>query len=204
MQNKMLLPIIATLLIQPAFAEPINIYQHTQAGMFSPAVSNALYRVYVPNSRSDSVSVIDPASYRVIDTLHTGHEPQHVVPSYDLKTLWVLNNKSNSITPINPATGKPGANIIVADPYNMYFTPDGKFAIVVCEAREQLQFHDPHTLQLQYTLATRCKGANHMDFTSDGRYAIVTCEYDGQLMKVDIINKQVIGYLSLVKNDPPP
>jgi len=179
-----------------------NIYQYTQAGQLTPTAQKALHRVYVPNSRSDSVSVIDTTTYKVIQTLHTGREPQHVVPSYDLQTLWVLNNKSNSATPIDPQTGVTRANVAVDDPYNLYFTPDGKFAVVVCEGREELEFRDPHTLRLLSTLKTRCKGANHMDFTADNHYAIVTCEFDGQLMKVDVVNQQVIGYLSLRGNQP--
>ena len=183
-------------------AQAANIYQYTQAGMFSPVVKNALFRVYVPNGGSGTVSVIDPSTYKVVDTFNTGKQPQHIVPSYDLTTLWVLNNRGNSLTPIDPTTGKPGKNVAVDDPYNLYFTPDGKFAIVVCESRKQLQFRDPKTMKLLSVIPGVCGGANHMDFTVDGRYAIVTCEYSGQLMKVDIINRKVISYLSLSAHNP--
>ncbi len=76
-----------------------------------------------------------------------GLNPQHVVPSWDLRTLWVANNAENtnkgSLTPIDPKTGKPGKPIAVDDPYNMYFSPDGKSAIVVAEAMKRLDFRDP-------------------------------------------------------------
>lgn len=185
-----------------ALAEPpVNIYAYTNAGMFSPTVKTALFRVYVPNSKDGTVSVIDPATYQVIETFPTGKNPQHVVPSYDLQTLWVLNNRDNSITPINPTTGKPGTKLNVADPYNLYYTPDGQFAIVVCEGRKELQFRDPKTMALRAAVPTKCGGANHMEFTADGRYAIVTCEFSGQLMKVDLVNRQVVGYLSLLSDN---
>lgn len=182
--------------VEVALAET-NIYAYTNVGMLSPAVKKALFRVYVPNGKSGTVSVIDPLLYQVIQTFPTGKDPQHVVPSYDLQTLWVLNNRSNSLTPIDPNTGKPGINIPVGDPYNLYFTPDGQFAIVVSEARKQLQFRDPKSMKLLSTLPIQCRGANHMDFTVDGKYAIVTCEYSGQLMKIDLVKHQVVGYLSL-------
>lgn len=178
-------------------ASDINIYQNTQAGMMSPAVKDALYRVYVPNSLSGTVSVIDPTTYKVIDGFETGKQPQHVIPSYDLQTLWVLNDRGNSVTPIDPRTSKPGRNIHVDDPYNMYFTPDGQFAIVVCEARKQLEFRDPKTMALKKIIPIQCRGANHMDFTPDGQYAIATCEYSGQLMKIDLTHDRVLGYLAL-------
>ena len=80
------------------------------------------------------------------------------MPSWDLKTLWVANNAENttkgSLTPIDPLTGKPGKAVAVDDPYNMYFTPDGKAAIVVAEAYKRLDFRDPQTMALKSSLAT--------------------------------------------------
>lgn len=181
-----------------------NIYYYANTNMFSPVVKNALPRVYVPNGQDGTVSVIDTKTYQVIETFKTGKNPQHVVPSYDLQTLFVLNDKGNSVTPIDPMTGKPGKNISVDDPYNLYFTTDGQFAIVVCEARRQLQFRDPKTMALRGILPVKCGGANHMDFSVDGSYAIVTCEFSGELMKVDLTTFKVISYLPLVEKLPPP
>src|SRR5919202_6440784 len=55
--------------------------------------------VYVPNSASDTVDVISQRTYRVVRQLHTGALPQHVTPSWDLRTLWVDNDGGNSLTP---------------------------------------------------------------------------------------------------------
>ena len=74
------------------------------------------------------------------------------MPSWDLKTLWVTNDTGNSLTPIDPATGKPGPPVPVEDPYNMYFTPDGKYAVVVAEGMARLDFRDAHTMQLVHSL----------------------------------------------------
>lgn len=175
----------------------INIYANAGAGMFADAVRNALPRVYVPNSEDGTVSVIDPKTYQVIDTFHTGKNPQHITPTYDLKTIWVLNDKGNSITPIDPTTGKPGTKIPVTDPYNLYFTPDGQFAIVVGEGYKRIDFRDPQTLALIKSVPIDCKGVNHMDFTLDNRYAIASCEFSGQLLKFDVTAKTVVGYLTL-------
>src|SRR2546426_7726624 len=106
-----------------------NIYAAAGAGMLSPAARRARPLVYVPNSKDGTVSVIDPRTYRVVRTLATGALPQHVVPSYDLATLWVANNLGNSLTPIDPVTGREGRTVPVSDPYNLYFTPDGRFAV---------------------------------------------------------------------------
>jgi len=193
---------VQTVAGMPAVINPANMYTEAHAGNFSPAVKGALERIYVPNLRSDTVSVIDPATYKVIDTLPVGRSPQHVVPAWDLQTLWVTNNaegrSDGSLTPIDPKTGKAGKAIEVDDPYNMYFTPDGKEAIVVAEAHARLDFRDAHTMQLRSKLeAPECKGINHADFSIDGRYAIFTCEFGGKLVKIDMVNRKVLGYLDL-------
>src|SRR5205807_3049170 len=138
------------------------------AGKLSPVVKNFPPRIYVPNTESNTVSVIDPATYKVIETMRVGRLPQHVTPSYDLRTLWVLNDKGNSLTRIDPATGKKGETIKVEDPYNMYYTPDGKYAIVVAERRHRLDFRDPHSMKLLSSTSVPCRGVDHIDFSSDG------------------------------------
>ena len=189
----------------PAVADPENLYSEIGPTHLSPAVAGDLYRIYVPNRISGDVTVIDPMLMKVVARFRVGVNPQHIVPSYDLRTLWVVNNAENrstgSVVPINPRTGKPGHPIAVDDPYNMYFTPDGQSAIVVAEESQRLDFRDPHTMELQWSLPTPgCAGINHADFSIDGRYALFTCEYGGGLAKVDMVHRQVVGYLTLNKD----
>ncbi len=186
----------------PPVVDPMNLYSETTEGKLSPAVQGHLPLVYVPHVQSSDVYVIDPATFKVVGKFQVGLNPQHVVPSWDLKTLWVANNAENttkgSLTPIDPMTGKPGAPVKVDDPYNMYFTPDGKEAIVVAEAFKRLDFRDPKTMELKSSLETPdCKGINHADFSIDGRFAIFTCEFGGNLAKIDLVERKVLGYLKL-------
>jgi YVTN family beta-propeller protein len=182
----------------PPVADPANIYADAGPDMFSPAVRGVPYRIYVPDSGGSTVTVINPATYRVIATYQSGLNPQHVVPGYDLRTLYVTNNQANSLTPINPRTGRPaGPNIGVDDPYNMYFTPDGRYAIVVAEARQNLDFRDPHTFALRHRIHVTCAGVDHIDFAATGAYLIATCEFAGRLVRVDLHTLSVAGYLNL-------
>ncbi len=144
---------VDTVVGMPPVSDPTNLYGDAGAGKLSEATKGALARVYVPNLRSNDVYVIDPETFKVIGKFRVGLNPQHVVPAWDLKTLWVANNAENttkgSLTPIDPTTGKPGKAVAVDDPYNMYFTPDGKEAIVVAEAYKRLDFRDPQTMALK-------------------------------------------------------
>jgi YVTN family beta-propeller protein len=180
-----------------------DIYAAGRPGNLSPVVQNFPTRVYVPNSESRSVSVIDPTTFHVIYRIPVGRLPQHVTPSYDMKTLWVLNDKGNSLTRIDPATGKATGTVPVTDPYNMYYTPDGKYAIVVAEQRHRLDFRDANTMTLLHALTVPCKGVDHMDFSADGRYLIASCEFDGSLIKVDVEGQEVLGRLSLGRGNMP-
>jgi DNA-binding beta-propeller fold protein YncE len=132
-----------------------------------------------------------------------GRLPQHVVPSYDLKTLWVNNDEGNTLTPINPATAKPGRPVPVTDPYNLYFTPDGRYAIVVEERMQTLDFRDPRTMRSVHTLSVPCYGVNHMDFSADGRYLVASCEFGRGLIKVDLASQRLIGRLTLSSGASP-
>ena len=177
----------------PEDPAPVDVYAHIQPGMVSATARRARSLVYVPNSEGDSVDVIDPRTYRVVDHFAVGSLPQHVTPSYDLKTLYVDNDVGNSLTPINPVTGRPGSPIPVDDPYNLYFTPDGRYAIVVAERLHHLDFRDPHTFRLVKRMTVPCAGVNHMDFSANGSYAIVSCEFSGQLLKVDVGRLRVVA-----------
>ncbi len=193
---------VTTVQGMPPVSNPANLYSDSAAGRMSAVVKDDLARIYVPNLRSHDVYVIDPATMKVVDKFKVGKSPQHVVPSWDLRTLWVANNAersdNGSLTPIDPRTAKPGQAIPVDDPYNVYFSPDGKSAIVVAEAKHRLDFRSPKTMELQYSIdVPECGGINHADFSIDGRYALFTCEFKGTVAKVDMVNRSVVGYLKL-------
>ncbi len=187
----------------PPVENPSDIYAADHAGNLSPVVRDFPSRIYVPNSGSNTVDIIDPATYKIIGHFRVGKQPQHVVPSYDLKRLWVLNDLGDSLTAIDPATGRKGKIIRVEDPYNMYYTPDGKYAIVVAEAREHLDFRDAQTMKLVDSLKVGCKGVDHIDFTADGRFLIASCEFAAELVKVDVANRKVVGKIALEQGGMP-
>ena len=174
-----------------------GIYTFDGAGMLRGAARSARSLVYVPNSQSATVDEIDPRTFKIVRHFAVGVLPQHVVPSYDLTTLYVTNDLGNSLTAIDPRTGKPGRTIPVDDPYNMYFTPTGRYAIVVAERLHRLDFRDAHTFALRRSLIVPCTGVDHMDFSADGRYLIASCEFSGQLIKVDVKRERVVGVLAL-------
>jgi DNA-binding beta-propeller fold protein YncE len=190
--------------------EVTNVYAEAGAGMLSPPAAAALHRVYVPVVHENRVYVIDPETMKVIDRFAVPGNPQHVVPSWDLKTLWVASSapgrkKSAAVTPIDPMTGKPGKPVVLPDAYNLYFMPNGSAAIVVAEAMSSLEFRDPGTMALISTLRIpECSGINHADFSPDGTVAIFTCEFGGGgLVKVDLVARSVVATLKFARQSMP-
>lgn len=182
--------------VDPHQAARLNVYAHTGVGMLTPITRRARYLIYAPDSQGDGVYVIDPHTDKVIRFIQTGAMVQHVVPAWNLKTLYATNDVGNSLTPINPDTGqRAGPNIPVTDPYNLYFTPDGRHALVVEEAEQTLAFRNPQTFALQKALDAKCPGIDHMDFSADGSFALASCEFSGLMVKIDLATETVGGYV---------
>lgn len=174
-----------------------DVYAADHAGLLAPEAQRAKPLIYVPDDDDATVHVIDPVTFKVLRVEQVGRLPQHVTPSYDLKTLWVDNDMGNSLTPIDPRTGTFGTPVKVDDPYNLYFTADGAHAVVVAEALGRLDFRDPHTMALQHSLHVPCSGIDHADFSPDGTQALFSCEFSGQMLLVDMVHQRVLKTLTL-------
>ena len=91
-----------------------------------------------------------------------------------------------------------GRPIPVEDPYNLYFTPDGRYAIVVAERLQRLDFRNPNTMALVHSLyVPECRGVDHMDFSADGQYAFASCEFAGLMIEVNLEKQRVVRTLTL-------
>ena len=190
----------------PPVIDPKNVYSEAGAGLLSAAVAGARRLVYVPSplrGGRGTVDVIDQDTMEVIDHFVAGSVSQHVVPSWDMKTLYVNASAANQLVPIDPTTGKPGTPIRVERPYNLYFMPDGSRAMVQNEQHDRLDYYDPQTWKLIKSVPSTCKGNNHADWSADGSYFLVTCEFSGEMLKVDTKSGDVLGKLALQPGSMP-
>ena len=186
----------------PPVVDARNLYSETAAGKISPALAGDLERIYVPNLRSNDVYVVDPAAMKVVDRFKVGIGPQHIVPSWDLRTLWVTNNAEGrtdgSLTPIDPKTGKPGSRC-------------RSTTRTTCTSRPTASRRSwwprrgsawTSAIRRRWRCSTRstCPAAPASTTPTsaiDGRFAIFTCEFSGTLVKIDLVDRKVLGYLKL-------
>lgn len=185
-------------------AAATNIYAGAGVGMFSPTVAGFPERVYVPDEATGTVVVIDPRTFKILYRYAVGASPEHVTPDWDLQRLYVEAAFSNRLTVLDPKTGLPIGHHTVPGPYNLYFTPDGRLAIVVLDSRlsggayggqQQLFFYDRRTWRLIKALRIPWAGADHLDFSADGSYLMLSTEYAGWIAKVNIRQMAVVGAL---------
>lgn len=171
--------------------------------MLSRRVRGIPARVYVPDSDADTVDVIDPRRMRVMGRVPVGRLPQHVTPAHDLKRLWVDNDQGNSLTPITPRSGRPGAAR----------RGDRSVQPVLHAARRSRDrggrevaaagFRSPRSMRLRRSLSVPCPGVDHMDFTADGRFLLASCEFGARMIRVDVESRRLTGVLRLPAGSQP-
>lgn len=194
--------VVGTVPQMPPVPDPTNLYSESGADRLSPEVARHLARVYVPSRTSNVVSVIDPESMKLVDTLRLPARPRFVVPAWDLKKLWVVSHTEGrpegSLTALDPASGKLGASVAVTAPHNLYWSPDGRHAIVVVRAHKRLELREATAMGLVHAIPMPdCDGLSHAEVSISGRFAAFTCEDGGAVSKVDLVNRRVVDTIKV-------
>jgi YVTN family beta-propeller protein len=110
-------------------------------------------RVWVVNTTSDSVSVIDANTFFVIATIEVGMEPSSVAVRPDGAEVWVTNHVSDSVSIIDPSIHRVVATISPLDakgvttfdePVGIAFASNSK-AYVALSSRNQVAVIDVAT-----------------------------------------------------------
>jgi DNA-binding beta-propeller fold protein YncE len=182
-----------------------QVYAATRPGLVSARLRHEPAYLYVPNSYGAPITtVISQRTHRVVRVLRTGALSQHVTPSYDLRRLYVEASAANRIDEIDPHTARIVHRYHVDRPYNLYFTPDGRYAVVMDEEHQRINFTDPRTFRVHRSVTDpSCSGPNHADFSANGRFFLVTCEFSGSLLRVSTLGQRVTGRLDLGPGSKP-
>jgi len=187
----------------PPVVDLDNVYAGAGEGHLSPEAAQAKPYVYVPTNKAGTVTVIDQATFEIIDVYQVGDLVQHVVPDWDFGVLYATASSSNELVPFDPRTGLPGEAFRIDAPYNLYFTPDGARAVVVAERRNRIDYYDRTTWEPVHSIDTPCDGPNHADWSLNGQFFVVTCEFSGQMLKVDTVSGEVLHVLDLAPGSKP-
>ena len=178
----------STSAVRPAIsAFPLGISDRTVSSSTARAREPKL--VYVPESATETVAVIDARTYRIVRRLRVGREPEHVAASGN--RLFAGSAGEDSLTLIDAPSGRLQRRLRAIDPYNLYTSPDGTKVVVVAGKRGELRLLHPRRLTLMGVVRLHGRGASHLAFARDGRSLAVTAVDSGDLIKVDVERRRV-------------
>lgn len=177
-----------------------DVYAAASAGELAPQTRNAKSLVYVADSSGTGYDIIDQRTMKLVKhrtTTSGSSGPQHVVPGWDLTTLYATDSSAGTLTPIDPQSGANGSALPVSDAYDLSFTPDGRYAVVIAKDKQEIDFRDPHTFTLMKTLKLNCPGPESIDYTADDQDAVLSCEFGSKLVRIDLSTLSVTGTLNI-------
>ena len=166
-------------------------------------------RVYAADQTSNTVSVIDPSSNKLLGVIRLGDPvPGALSPLYigqllvhglgyspDSKTLAVVSVGSNSVTLIDTATNKVKGRIYVGrSPHEAFFTPDGKELWVTVRGENYVSIIDPAQMK-EIRRIEMANGPGMTMFGPDGKYGFVCSSFSPELTVVDAESHQIIKRL---------
>ena len=167
-------------------------------------------RVYTADQTSNTVSVIDPSSNRLLGVIKLGDSvPGALSPLYtgqllvhglgyspDSKTLAVVSVASNSVTLIETATNKVKGTIYLGrSPHEAFFTRDGRELWVTVRGENYVSVIDPVQMK-EIRRITLANGPGMTIFAPDGRYAFICSSFTPELAVVDTATHEILKRLT--------
>jgi len=166
-----------------------------------------LDRVYTADQTSDTVSVIDPASNKLLGIIRLGDPlTKALSPLYrgqllvhglgfspNRHLLAVVSIGSNSATFIDTESNRVlGVVYLGRSPHEGFFTPDGRELWVTVRGEDYISVIDPVQMKEVRRVQT-ANGPGMVLFRPDGRYAFVPSSFTPELDVVDTHTYQVIA-----------
>lgn len=183
----------------PPAAPPVapaggRVYAATGPGMIAPNARGMPPRIYVANGRV--IDVVDPGTAQVTARFRVGASASRVVPSWDLRRLWAADGAHGLLVPVGPRSGRRGRPVKVTGPAGLYFTPDGRDALVLARGPRRIDVRNPRTMKLRASVPMPCS-AGHADFSAGGASLVATCAAAGALTRVDLAGRRLSGTIRL-------
>jgi YVTN family beta-propeller protein len=170
----------------------------TAAWLVLAALPVSAGTLYVTNTKSDSISVIDTTTFEVVATIPLGRgKPNRVVFHPDGRTAWVVYDKSHDLGVVDAESRKLLRRVKVGgNPYNLNFTPDGRHLLVLDWASDtstdEVIFYDLQAQKIDGRVEVSTWPA-HSVFSRDGRVLYVSGETAGDLTVIDVARREIVA-----------
>src|SRR5260370_17237279 len=100
------------------------------------------------NSDDDSLSVIDTPTYKEISRIHIGRAPHHLITTPDGKSLILAMAGGDELVFIDLASGMLKQRLAASDPYQIGFSPDGKWFVASSLGPDRIHIYDGQDYRL--------------------------------------------------------
>ncbi len=174
-------------------AIPLNLLLALLCGaVLGTAAAQGARPIFVLNSQDANVSVIDAKHYTEIKRLPTGKEPHHLYLAPDEKTLIVANATGNSLTFVDPASGKLLRTVAgIVDPYHLRFSPDMKWFVTAANRLDHVDLYrwlgadaaEPFKLVKRLPAP---KTPSHLSIDSRSTAVYVSLQDSDELLAIDL------------------
>src|SRR5438105_6133745 len=164
-------------------------------------------RFYTSDQFSNTVSVINPASNKLLGVIRLGDPtPGNLSPLYrgqllvhgmgfspDHRTIAVVSIGSNSVSFIDTATNAVKHTTYVGrSPHEVFFTPDGNEVWVAVRGQDYLEVLDGNTYE-EKTRITVPNGPGMQIFSPDGKYGYVCSSFTPETVVITVADHQIVG-----------
>src|SRR5947208_8666117 len=154
--------------------------------------------LFITNTKSESVSIIDTDTLEVVgESPLGGGKPNRIVFHPDGKTAWVIYDKARDIGVVDAASRKLVRRVkIGGNPYNLAFSPDGRFLYVLDWSSEssgdEVIVYDLKAERIEKRIEVSTWPA-HGVFSHDGRLFYVSSETAGNVAVIDTSDHRIIA-----------
>lgn len=165
------------------------------AGVLVPARAGAA-TLYVTNTKSDTISVIDTDTFEVVRTIPLGRGKANRIAFHpDGRTAWVIYDKSHDLGVVDAESGTLLRRVkIGGNPYNLTFAPDGRHLYVLDWASEtskdEIIVYDLQAERVAWRLEVSTWPA-HGVFSRDGKLFYVSSETAGNVAVIDTTTRSI-------------
>jgi YVTN family beta-propeller protein len=158
-------------------------------------------RIYVANESSNSVTIIDSATLKVIGTVDARNESTHdLALSRDGTRLYATNLASGRLSVMDTGTLETIASIPIGNRCHVVtLTNDNRQVWVASIEEEAISIVDTATFRVLGTIPVG-KGPTGLAFSRDGRFAYVSNQFDKTISIVETASARVIKTISVGPN----
>lgn len=151
----------------------------------SIAVPTVSKHAIVLNSDDDSLSIIDTATYKELSRNYIGRAPHHLMATPDGRSLILAMAGGDELVFIDRATGEIQQRRQVSDPYQIGFSPDGKWFVANSLRLDRIDIYDGATYRLIHRLPAATM-PSHIGFSPDSATLYVTLQGTNNLIAIDL------------------